>query len=140
MRIILCLLAVSAFGADFSKVAWIAGDWKGTMGQSTSEEEWSAPKGGAMVGTMRTVRNGKVVDSESLRIVERNNDLFYVLQSNGKPAVKFKLTSATADEAVFENAQNEFPKLIRYKKVGAELHLFQEAGKTKVGFRYQRSN
>lgn len=91
-----------------------------------------------MSGTMRTVRNDKVVDSETLRIVERNSDLVYVLQANGKPAVEFKLTSATADEVVFENPQNEFPKLIRYKKAGAELHLFQEAGKTKIGFRYQR--
>ncbi|MFN0101635.1 MAG: DUF6265 family protein [Bryobacteraceae bacterium] len=37
-------------------MAWIAGDWKGTMGQSITEEHWTEPKGGVMPGTMRCLR------------------------------------------------------------------------------------
>ena len=67
-------------------MAWLADDWGGTKRTSSTEERWSPPKGGAMLGVSRTVRGEKMVAFEYLRIVERDGGLVYVAQPGGKSA------------------------------------------------------
>lgn len=46
--------------ASVADLAWIAGEWRGTMGDSDLREEWSTPAGGAMAGSFRWISGGKV--------------------------------------------------------------------------------
>jgi hypothetical protein len=49
--------------ATSGDLAWLAGAWvgtRGTGGATSLEERWSPPLGGAMLGTSRTVRGGKM--------------------------------------------------------------------------------
>ena len=75
-------------------LAWLAGSWAGSDGRNDHEEHWTAPKGGAMVGVHRTVRDGRMVEFEFLRIEEQNGALVYLSMPNGRsPATPFTLKS-----------------------------------------------
>lgn len=99
-------------------VAWMAGDWQTPPGgRRQVDEHWTAPAGGAMMGVSRTVTGDKMTEFEYLRIVERADGVFYIAHPNARtPGTEFKLTKATADQAIFENPQHDFPKRILYEK------------------------
>lgn len=46
--------------ANISQIAWLAGHWQGEAFGGKTEEMWSAPKGGAMMGSFRLVADGNV--------------------------------------------------------------------------------
>jgi hypothetical protein len=46
--------------ASVADLAWIAGDWQGTMGGDDLREEWTAPAGGTMAGSFRWISGGKL--------------------------------------------------------------------------------
>jgi hypothetical protein len=102
---------------DIAAVAWLAGDWQtAPAGKMQIDEHWIAPAGGAMLGTSRTVAGGRMVFFEFLRIETRMDGVYYVAQPRGGPPTAFKLTRASASEAVFENPMHDFPKRISYRK------------------------
>jgi hypothetical protein len=75
------------------------------------------PAGGTMLGMSRTVASDKTVEFEYLRLEKRGNDIYYVAHPKARsPGTDFKLTRLTAQEAVFENPQHDFPKRIIYRK------------------------
>ena len=67
-------------------------------------------------GETFSVKKNKIVNSETLRIVEMSGEIFYLAKvpSNDSP-VAFKLTDCTENTAVFENSQHDFPKKISYQ-------------------------
>ena len=90
--------------------------WTGESGGVTFEERWTPPAGGAMLAVSRTIKDGRMVAFEFLRIVERDGGLVYVAQPGGKPPTDFTLTAISATSATFENPAHDFPKIIRYTK------------------------
>ncbi len=102
--------------ATISQVEWIAGTWVGEGGPVTFEERWTSPGGGAMLAVSRTMKDGRMVAFEFLRIIEREGGLVYVAQPGGRPPIDFTLTSLTAGSATFENPAHDFPKMIQYTK------------------------
>ena len=101
-------------------LAWIAGDWQTAAGgRRQIEEHWTSVAGGTMMGVSRTVAGDKTVEFEYLRIEQRADGIYYVAHPKARcPATDFKLTKASATEAVFENPQHDFPKRIIYRKTG----------------------
>lgn len=97
-------------------VSWISGTWVSAGGPVTSEERWTPPAGGAMLGVARTVKDNRMVAFEFLRIVERSAGLVYIAQPNGVPPTEFTLTALDADSATFENPSHDYPKMIRYAR------------------------
>jgi hypothetical protein len=76
-----------------------------------------------MMGMSRTVAGDMTVEFEYLRIEQRGDGLYYVAHPKARcPGTDFKLTRASATEAVFENPQHDFPKRIIYRK-GADDSL-----------------
>jgi hypothetical protein len=102
--------------ATISDVAWLAGDWQGGSDPVSVEERWTAPAGGAMLAISRTIKGGRMVAFEFLRIVERDRGLVYVAQPEGRPPTEFVLTQMSGESATFENPAHDFPKVIRYAK------------------------
>ncbi|HEX6046032.1 MAG TPA: DUF6265 family protein [Pyrinomonadaceae bacterium] len=103
-------------------VSWIAGDWQTPSGgRSQMEEHWTKPAGGSMMGMSRTVAGDKTVEFEYLRIEQRADGVYYVAHPKARcPSTDFKLTRASATEAVFENPQHDFPKRIIYRKTAGD--------------------
>lgn len=138
MRLFL-LCAVAAFGQDVSKLGWLSGSWTGQRGRNSLEEHWTQPNGNAMLAVSKTVVGGKMVEFEFLRVVVKDGAIVYAAQPGGRPATDFKLTSSTDNEAVFENQQHDFPKLIRYKRDGDNLTASIEGNGKKIEFQFKRS-
>jgi hypothetical protein len=105
-------------------LAWISGSWQTEPGARRQiEEHWTVAAGATMMGMSRTVAGEKTVEFEYLRIEQRADGIYYVAHPKARcPATDFKLTRASANEAVFENPQHDFPKRIIYRK-GADDSL-----------------
>lgn len=89
--------------AGLDELSWLAGAW--TIDDETThiEEFWSAPASDLMVGMSRTVRDGKTVAFEFMRIARRDDGIVYIAQPRGKPPVEFPLVSWDGAAAVFVN-------------------------------------
>ena len=105
-------------------LAWMAGAWQTEPGAKRQiEEHWTQAAGTTMMGMSRTVEGEKTAGFEYLRIEQRANGIYYVAHPEGTcTGTDFKLTHASANEAVFENPQHDFPKRIIYRK-GADDSL-----------------
>ena len=148
MRIFIFLLFALSVGAQqkraLDSLGWLAGRWTGTVGKAAYEEYWLPAAGGAMLGVSRTLAGDRMVGFEFLRIVQRQGEVFYVAQPNGRPPTEFKLTSLEPNKAVFENPQNDYPKTITYEKddaghVVATIEGDVRGQRRKDQFRLQRA-
>ncbi|MBC7900600.1 MAG: hypothetical protein H7070_11180, partial [Saprospiraceae bacterium] len=84
--------------------------------QRFGAEQWMKPSGGTMIGMSRTIKNGKTVAFEFLRIVQDDNEISYISRpSQNKEETSFKLVKSSANEAVFENPTHDFPQRIIYR-------------------------
>ena len=101
-------------------LSWMSGDWQTAPGgRRQIEEHWTKVAGGSMMGMSRTVAGDKTAEFEYLRIEQRADGVYYVAHPKARcPGTDFKLTRASATEAVFENPQHDFPKRIIYRKSG----------------------
>ena len=104
--------------STISKLSWLVGDWQTAAGgRSQTDEHWTAPAGGSMLGLSRTVAAGRTHEFEYLRIEQRSDGIYYVAHPQARcPGTDFKLTHVTNTEAVFENPAHDFPKRITYRK------------------------
>ncbi|MGB0578646.1 MAG: DUF6265 family protein [Limisphaerales bacterium] len=101
--------------AKIADLEWLAGAWVGTRRTSSIEERWTPPRGGAMLGVSRTVREEKMRAFENLRIVERHGGLVYVAQPNGRRVTEFVLTKLDNQRAEFVNPRHDYPQRIVYE-------------------------
>jgi hypothetical protein len=109
--------------ASIDSLAWLAGSWAGSDDGRDHEEHWTTPKGGAMVGMHRTVRGGRMVEFEFLRIEVRDGALVYLSMPNGRsPATPFSLKTLDGERVVFENPAHDFPQRVIYWRDGETLH------------------
>jgi ketosteroid isomerase-like protein len=66
--------------ATLADMAWLAGHWAGPALGGESEEIWSDPRAGAMMGMYRLVKDGKIVFYELLTVVEEKGSLLLRLK------------------------------------------------------------
>jgi hypothetical protein len=116
--------------ADFT---WLAGHWSADNGTSTTEEQWTRPAANAMLGLARTLRDGRMIEFEYLRLVQRDNGLVYVAQPGGRPPTEFRLTAFDRHTATFENPRHDFPKRLVYRRHDDGLHVTVDGGPASPG-------
>jgi len=69
-----------------------------------------------MLGVSRTVRQGKTVAYEFMRIAQASDGgLTFFAQPSGKPPVSFPAHSVSDTEVVFENLEHDFPQRVIYR-------------------------
>ncbi len=79
-------------------------------------EQWMKPAGTSILGMGRTVKNGKTVDFEFMRIEQTDDGIFFIAKpAANKEETTFKLKSSTLNEIVFENPEHDFPQRVIYK-------------------------
>jgi Domain of unknown function (DUF6265) len=124
MKPVVLAVFVTLQTLTLADISWMAGDWQTAPGgRRQIEEHWTQVAGGSMMGMSRTVAGEKTVEFEFLRIEQRADGIYYVAHPKARcPGTDFKLTRASATEAVFENPQHDFPKRIIYRK-GADDSL-----------------
>jgi hypothetical protein len=101
--------------ATIADLAWMSGTWASGDPARWTEEHWSAPRGGTMMGYSRSGRGEALREWEFLRIAPGpDGALAYQAQPGGRPAVLFRLVAHDGASATFENPAHDFPQRIRY--------------------------
>lgn len=150
--LVICLVAVFASiamsqtgtPARVAGLGWLSGCWemKTEKRRTLITEMWMKPAGDAMLGVGRTLKAGKLIDYEFLRIVEDANGLAYISRpSANKEDTVFRMTRIAANEIVFENRAHDFPQRIMYTRKGEKMTARIEGtanGKTRgIDFAYE---
>src|ERR1044071_8259282 len=110
--------AVAQQPAGVDRVAWLQGCWEMRSPQGTVEEQWMAPRGGAMIGVGRTVRDDRLVEYELVGVREQGGRLAYEAHPSGQPSAVFLSREITDAMVAFENAEHDFPQRIAYRRDG----------------------
>jgi len=72
--------ATPAPSAQLQDMAWLAGHWVGEALGGTVEEIWSPPRGGAMMGMFRLVKDGETAFYELMTILPEDGSLLLRLK------------------------------------------------------------
>lgn len=119
--------------ATLEQVAWLAGSWAGPGLGGETEEHWTKPGGGSMLGMFRLVNGkGKTQVSELLMIEQEGSHLVYRFRHFGpghkpweeqdKPLV-FDLVKVSPTEAVFQSSVQTDPKRLTYRRDGDKMTI-----------------
>jgi hypothetical protein len=97
--------------ATLEAMKWLVGHWKGTGLGGVSEEMWSEPAGGVMMGMYRLVINGKPSFYEFIHLAEENGSVVMKLKhfnadltawEEKERFVTFRLVKLGLNEAHFD--------------------------------------
>jgi hypothetical protein len=108
------LRAQAPAASEVQRLAWLEGRWSGSKDGVTIEEHWTSPSGDALLGMNKTVKGGRMVSFESLRIAATPDGIAYLASPQGVPPTAFKLVELADKRIVFENKQHDFPQRILY--------------------------
>jgi hypothetical protein len=118
----LLLLPGAAGATAIEELEWLAGCWASELEGPGSGEHWLAPAGGTMLGVSRTVRGGRTVAWEFVRIAEvAPGKLAYIAQPSGQREATFPLLRIGDRELVFENLEHDYPQRVIYRLQGDRL-------------------
>lgn len=148
--LLICIFSVGVLAQDsnpgpertsISDLGWMAGCWiqYGKSKDDFISEQWTKPFG-VMLGTNRTVRDGKVRTYEYMRIESREKDIYFVAKpASAAGETSFKMISMEAERVVFENKEHDFPKRLIYRKGdGAELKATAEDDSNGIEFVFRK--
>lgn len=110
-------LGQAASGLD--RLSWLAGCWVPDAAETGTEERWTAPAGGTMLGIGRTVKAGKTVEFEFMRIhAAADGKLLFTALPSGQTEATFTEFRHGDTEIGFENPGHDFPQRVIYKLQG----------------------
>lgn len=114
------LMGQAAPQASVSDLAWMSGRWESVSASGRwTEESWSAPRGGIMLGHSRSGSGDTLREFELLRLQAGPDGVpAYMAQPGGRPPTAFRLTARDGTSATFDNPQHDFPQRIRYVRTG----------------------
>jgi hypothetical protein len=116
----LLLTAQSAPRTTVNDLGWMTGHW--ITADAATEEDWTAPRAGVMLGTGRTIQAGTLREYEFLRLQAGADGVpVYWGSPNGATAVGFRLTQAGPSSATFDNPDHDYPQRISYRRDGDAL-------------------
>lgn len=126
MKFLMFAVLLSGFTSaqSIDQLGFMSGCWVFGSGDRQTEEYWTSPSGGTMMGLSRTVAGGKTTFTEYTQICELDGLLSMIVQLRLAASTSvFKLTQLSADEVVFTNPDLEYPHrlIYRHQKDGSLL-------------------
>ena len=116
-----------------STFGWLKGEWVMQRRNGTLVETWEMINDSTMNGSSYVISaSGEKRVLENLQLVRRNNEWNYISavrnQNNSQP-VSFRITNLGKDGFVAENPSHDFPKRIRYSRIGTDsIHAVIDGG------------
>lgn len=115
------ITALPAQSAQLGALNWLAGCWQSSRGEPGSGEYWLPLAGGTMLGLGRTVRDGKTIEYEFLRLhQDGDGQVVYTATPSRQKETSFVATQIGEVTATFENPSHDFPQKIIYNKPDGE--------------------
>lgn len=128
---VMAMAPMAAIPATIDDLAWLSGCWAAADQEAGSGEQWMPPAGGTMFGVSRSVRDGKTVAFEFIRIVEQEDGgLEFIASPSGQSTTSFSMSSVNDKEVIFENPGHDFPQRIIYRLMSEEVLLGRIEGTT----------
>jgi hypothetical protein len=117
--VVVATLCAAAPVPDLSGLAWLEGSWIGVEKGLGTEEHWTSPAGGGMVGMHKEVRGERMTEYEFLRIGAFDDGtpqgaVAYFASPGGAIPTAFKLIEIGPQRAIFENPEHDFPQRVVY--------------------------
>ena len=108
--------------------AWMAGCWEQRSGESWTEDCWTSPRGGLMLGSGRSGIGGVLDSWEVMQIemVETDDSAIDPLTFYGAPKGQNRTAfswhrSSSEPGITFVNASHDYPQRVRYWRDGKYL-------------------
>jgi hypothetical protein len=89
---------------------------------SWSEEWWTPPRAGLMMGAGRSGKGATIGWWEQTRIQNVEGKLSFCALPKGQKEGCFTATTVKPTEIIFENPAHDYPQRVRYSLEGGELH------------------
>jgi len=127
--------------ARVADLAWMSGRWESVRDGRWTEESWSAPRGGVMLGYSRSGRGDGLREFEFLRLQAGADGVpVYLAQPGGLPPVPFRLTARERTGATFDNPAHDFPQRIVYRRTGDSMvaTISKLDGSNAISWTYRR--
>nr|WP_037514358.1 MULTISPECIES: DUF6265 family protein [Sphingobium] len=116
------LLALSATARAGELPDWLTGEWLQVRDDRWTEEVWTLPRGGVMIGVGRTGRGGVLRSWEVMRIVRAaDGSLAFHGAPEGGTATIFPAIAEGVRDISFANPDHDYPQRIRYWREGRLL-------------------
>ena len=99
---------------------WLIGSWENNSDQGNLSENWKKQNDSTFIGQSYFIKGKDTLHHESIVLDQKGDDFFYtttVKGQNNDQAIRFKMTSATAKQLVFENLKHDYPQKIVYNKI-----------------------
>ncbi|MBL0914392.1 MAG: hypothetical protein IBJ13_02410 [Sphingopyxis sp.] len=113
------LLIGAAAPAKVEDLGWLEGRWVQEKEDRWTEESWTAPRAGVMLGHSRSGRGETLREFEFLQLQAGADGIVaYIARPQGGAPVAFRLTQHDAASATFENPTHDYPQRIRYERNG----------------------
>jgi hypothetical protein len=128
--------------------ALAGGTWQMKTKKGFICERWTKANTNELRSIGFKVIGADTVIEERVRVIKKDNDIYYVPTVTGQNSGKevfFKLTSTTNGEYIFTNPEHDFPQRVVYQLIAPDsLHAWvdgQYNGKyVKQDFHYKRVN
>lgn len=102
--------------------AWLAGCWQQVEGDQWTDECWTAPRAGLMIGSSRSGTGETLQFFEHSRVeTAEDGTLVFVAMPRGAVGTPFRAEDGGADWIEFVNPANDYPQRIRYWREGETL-------------------
>ena len=136
---LMCVAAPAAADVRPSLPDWMAGCWETRDGDRWTDECWSPPRAGVMLGTGRSGTGDKLGDWEIMRI-EADGGLVFYGAPTGTDWTPFPSAPDAEGGVTFLNTEHDYPQRIRYWREGERLNaeISMGNGSKAVRWSYQR--
>jgi len=143
MAVSLALMAANPVraGSGPELPVWLAGCWQQADGDSWTEECWTLPHGGLMVGSGHSGTGAKVASFEFMRIEASDKGPVFYGAPRGNGWTPFPSAPDAEGGVTFLNVEHDYPQRIRYWREGELLHaeISLADGTQAEGWTYRRS-
>lgn len=117
--------------AKLEQVKWLLGEWQNSSQEGNASEMWEQSDDSTYRGKSYFIAGKDTVSSETLILVQRGEDLFYIPTVKGQnddQPVEFKLVSSKGKQIVFENLKHDFPQKITYTQITNDSLIAEISG------------
>ena len=137
-----CFSQLSPTAVDFTKLAWLEGNWVLTNAKpgNSGSESWKKISSTELQGTGVNMKAQDTLFIEKLKLIVKENAIYYVADvPENKQPVDFKLTEVSENAFTCENPTHDFPKKIRYVNTGDSIKATISGDGKSIDYYFRRS-